>query len=330
MPESISGAGHERHRTPLPTRPPRARLPGARADLLKAHPHGGTHGADDPRCEHQELPDRLFKEWEEHGSKLDFVTRPARSRSFRGVELSEGCSGVGGRRFRAWGHLGMEGVAIATHPIFIDRMAEAIQLMCDNASSSFDALDDTERTMRGVLRDIKYSSSPPGAPLFARQAHWISAARLPLAQGSDEDVRRHARRAARWSSLFLLPDGDICSGPSDDLISVASRQLRQTRVSIDLAHDEKHSPTEEDRRLFCQACMAVGQLVLEPGHSKPRADERRRRSDSGYAEASAALWRHWAPTFARGPDLSPRAAANFLQLCPGAHCWSSLEPLTFE
>lgn len=76
----------------------------------------------------------------------------------------------------------------ATHPIFIERMAEAIPLMSEAADSSFQALRDTVHTMKGVVREIRLSSVPPGSSVFAWHAHWLAAARQAWARYDDEEV----------------------------------------------------------------------------------------------------------------------------------------------
>lgn len=116
----------------------------------------------------------------------------------------------------------------AAHPIFIERMTEAIPLILARIRGA--RRHSTGHA--GILKQLK-CSSPRGASVFAWQTHWIGAARLVGAQALDEDARRYARRAAGRSSLCWLPDGDVRSELNDDLISGTIRQLRQMQVWAD-------------------------------------------------------------------------------------------------
>lgn len=219
----------------------------------------------------------------------------------------------------------------AAHPIFAERMAEAIPLNSQAAASSFQALEDTVRTMKGVVPEIRFSSVPPGASLFAWQAHWLAAARQARARYDDTEVRKCAGRVGTCSELLVAPTGEVHPEVDDDAICEAIRRLRQLQVSVDMSADVQQARTEEDkhrasarhaRRLaaYSPRNKVIQNLVVLDSDGEHIMDS---------AAAARALAALWAPTFVPGTAPSPIAVENisaaFSSLGrPGAHGASQL------
>lgn len=130
--------------------------------------------------------------------------------------------------------------------IFIESMAEAIPLITEAAVSSFQALTDTVRAMRGVVREIRLSLVPPCVSLLAWQAHWLAAARQAWARHDDEEVRRWATRAGNQSGL--QPTAALRAEVDDDAIHETIRWLRRHQISVDMSTDVQRAATEEETR----------------------------------------------------------------------------------
>lgn len=123
---------------------------------------------------------------------------------------------------------------VPMHPIFVERMAEATPLI-SVAAASFQALEDTARIVKGIAREIRRSSAPPGASLFAWEAHWLDAARQAWAWNDDSGVRRRARRVGNYAELLLAPTGAVRAEIDDGAVCEAIRRLRHHQISVDMS-----------------------------------------------------------------------------------------------
>lgn len=149
----------------------------------------------------------------------------------------------------------------AARPIFAERMSEAIPLISASASSSCQALADTMRAMKGVVREIRLFSDPSGAARFTWQAYWLGAAHQAWAQGRDDEVCTAPGRA----SLLLTPAGEVRTELDCNAICEAIRQLRHHQISADLAMDTKQASSDDEKRR-ASARHAIRRTAYSPSN----------------------------------------------------------------